>query len=893
MGCFACYKGKFTVAVLTLLAAGSFSFTATAQTNASPIFPFVLPWDDASPSFTDLSSWLHKPAGSKGHVTVSDDGHFYLGKERIRFFGVNLSFAAGMPEQADAEKIAARMAKFGINVVRFHHMDTSAWPRGLRARDAKSTGELAPEALDRLDYFIARLKAHGIYANINLLVGRPFNAADGLPAEIEQLDWKERHIPGFFNARHLALQQEFARALLTHTNAYTGRTYADEPAVAFVEINNEQGLIHAWLGGEVDRLPEVFRAELRQQWNAWLRAKYPDVSRLRDAWSEGAEPLQGELLANPRFTNRTIGWVLERHADAAAEVTPSDDLPDALRTAATASKSAHIRIERPGQAQWHVQLLQSGLGLTQGRAYTVAFWAKADAARAISVNVIQAHDPWQGLGLAVGAALDKQWREFRFVFNASDTDSNARLGFSSLGAAGANVWLAGVSLRPGGVVGLHADEPLTGDGLPAFQQQTLGERTAPAQRDWMRFLAATENHYWQAMNRFLKEELKVRAPIAGTIVGCSTPNLMAKLDWVDTHAYWQHPQFPGRPWDQENWIVENKTMVNERGGTLPGLALKRVAGKPHACTEYNHPAPNTYSSEGLLLLAAYAALQDWDAIYAYTYAHSRTEGWDTRKITGFFDIDQHPTQMATLPAAAALFLRGDVQPARQCVTVPLSSEQEADLLRTARTWSLVDGGNAGIPREAALIHRVAIVPDGAKPPRDALQPGGLTTAGNHFVSDTGELIWDVREKNRGVVTVNTPRSKAVIGFGGGKRFELGEFILEPAEGMQNGWSAITLTALDGAAKLPRRWLLTATGYAENTGMGWKNAEKSSVGRAWGQAPSLVEGVAAKLTVTDGKLVDCWALDERGQRREKLNSEKTGSVSIGPRWRTLWYELEMR
>ena len=475
---------------------------------------------------------------------------------------------------------------------------------------------------------------------------------------------------------------------------------------------------------------------------------------------------------------------------------------------------------------------------------------------------------------------------------ALESDANARLGFNNLGAAGAQVWLAGISLRPGGVIGLRTDEQLTGDGLPAFQHKTLGERTTPAQRDWMRFLLETEDRYWQSMNRFLKEELKVRAPIAGTIVGCSTPNLMARLDWVDTHAYWQHPNFPGRPWDSENWIVQNKTMVNERGGTLPGLALKRVAGKPHACTEYNHPAPNTYSSEGMLLLAAYAALQDWDAIYAYTYSHTRSDGWDMRKITGFFDFDQHPTKMATLPAAAALFLRGDVQPAKQCVTVPLSSEQEADQLRTARAWSLVDAGNVGVPCEAALIHRVAIAPDGSKPLRNALPADRIATAGNRFVSDTGALVWDVREKNRGVVTINSPRSKAVIGFGGGKRFELGGFIIEPAEGMQNGWSAITLTALDGDAKSPKRWLLTATGYAENTGMGWKNAEKSSVGRAWGQAPSRVEGVEAKLRVSGGKRGDCWALDERGQRREKLTNQ-SGGVSIGPRWRTLWYELETR
>ena len=40
-----------------------------------------------------------------------------------------------------------------------------------------------------------------------------------------------------------------------------------------------------------------------------------------------------------------------------------------------------------------------------------------------------------------------------------------------------------------------------------------------------------------------------------------------------------------------DWPVANRTMVNEAGGTLPGLALRRVRGKPHLVTEYNHPAP--------------------------------------------------------------------------------------------------------------------------------------------------------------------------------------------------------------------------------------------------------------------------------------------------------------
>ena len=67
------------------------------------------------------------------------------------------------------------------------------------------------------------------------------------------------------------------------------------------------------------------------------------------------------------------------------------------------------------------------------------------------------------------------------------------------------------------------------------------------------------------------------------------------------------------------WDVKNEPMAGAPdGGTLPGLAAQRVAGKPFLCTEYNHPAPNTYSAETFPLLCAFAALQDWDGVFAFS-----------------------------------------------------------------------------------------------------------------------------------------------------------------------------------------------------------------------------------------------------------------------------------
>ena len=92
--------------ILALVAALA---TLLPSAHASDLFPFVLPWDDASPSITNISSWLDKPAGAAGFVAARD-GHLFAGDKRIRFFGVNLAFGANFPTHPDAEKVAARMA---------------------------------------------------------------------------------------------------------------------------------------------------------------------------------------------------------------------------------------------------------------------------------------------------------------------------------------------------------------------------------------------------------------------------------------------------------------------------------------------------------------------------------------------------------------------------------------------------------------------------------------------------------------------------------------------------------------------------------------------------------------------------------------------------------------
>ena len=113
----------------TVLSAGS----AAAE---EPLFPFVISYD-APDNATNVSSWLHRsvgeagsaaqpePAGEFGPVRV-EKRHLATAAGLIRFWATNICFDACFPTHDEAEKLAARLARLGINCVRMHHMDSHA-----------------------------------------------------------------------------------------------------------------------------------------------------------------------------------------------------------------------------------------------------------------------------------------------------------------------------------------------------------------------------------------------------------------------------------------------------------------------------------------------------------------------------------------------------------------------------------------------------------------------------------------------------------------------------------------------------------------------------------------------------------------------------------------------
>lgn len=213
-------------------------------------------------------SFLNQPIRQDGRIVVRD-GHFYTAAgKRVRFFGVNLAFGANFPEPQDAARIARRLRRLGVNLVRLHHMDTNPDRDPANAGSTLTTGPyptLNTVALTRLRGFLDALKAEGIYINLNLHVGYRFRPdVDKVPAMPDgqeiPIQSKPLHI---FYPRMVELQTEYTRKLIGALRLKS------DPVLAMVEINNESSLVDSWMRSGLKAVTGAYRAELERQWAAF------------------------------------------------------------------------------------------------------------------------------------------------------------------------------------------------------------------------------------------------------------------------------------------------------------------------------------------------------------------------------------------------------------------------------------------------------------------------------------------------------------------------------------------------------------------------------------------------------------------------------------------------
>jgi hypothetical protein len=417
------------------------------------------------------------------------------------------------------------------------------------------------------------------------------------------------------------------------------------------------------------------------------------------------------------------------------------------------------------------------------------------------------------------------------------------------------------------------------DILIAFENYQETRQFDQRIQDTLRFLHDTQLGYYRRMMARLRR-LGYRGLVAGSNHWTQHPlDLVAnaRLDFVDRHSYWSHPN-GGWGYNADiSW--DPKPMVKDPNlGVVGSLARRRVKGLPYSASEWQTSAPNDYRQEGIPLLAAYASLQGWRPL-EFALSHdfnNRPEQADT--LANNFDILHQPTMLGAWPAASLLFHRRDVR----------TSDLDAFVKVDPEGTFPPDAGIENVPR-LALIARTGIDFGHGQSAAELAAIRAKYVAGSVVTSSTGELRHDAV---RGKFELDTARSQGFVGFRPDQPVKLGNVELV----LKNPFSVLLVTAVDQAPiESAKRLLVTALGNAVNSGMTLSPSGNRLMSP--GTKPILVEPIAGKVVLhkLSGPLdgIKAYALGPSGERQGEVTlvvAEGRVTLEMAATHRTLHYEI---
>ncbi|MBC8137791.1 MAG: hypothetical protein H8F28_18070 [Fibrella sp.] len=231
-------------------------------------------WEPDADAFSgspiDLRGLNETEAGATGRIVVKGEGfaHDKSGKGE-RFWAVNAGgdFLNLPPAQMDY--LARHLSKYGVNMVRLHG---GMW---------KDSDFREPDMakIDKLQRFVAAMKKQGVYTSISMYfplwlkpTGIPGYNGDKNPFALL-----------FFNDDFQKVYRGWWKAILTTKSPYSGMTFAEDPAVAFAELVNEDSNLF-WTFTPYQNIPAEQMPIIEKQFGDWLAKKYGGVDKAFTAW---------------------------------------------------------------------------------------------------------------------------------------------------------------------------------------------------------------------------------------------------------------------------------------------------------------------------------------------------------------------------------------------------------------------------------------------------------------------------------------------------------------------------------------------------------------------------------------------------------------------------------
>lgn len=260
-------------------------FVGTLNLHSQEWFAFN-PEGHLDSSAIDMSDWLDKPAGNHGFLEMKGDHLEFEDGTPVKFWGVNMGSNTPFPDSEKASQYVRFMSKYGINVVRFHKF---TW----EATDGVHSTVITDDKWSRLDYFSGALREAGIYYGWSHIYGHRVLPGDSSRLlaydEVGSTSFPWAHLSGSsaslvnFADDLQVLNIELTVNMLNHVNPQTGLRYADDPALAFIELQNEDNIFWGAMEASLDQTP-TYRALLCKKFSNWLNDKYGSQEALEKAW---------------------------------------------------------------------------------------------------------------------------------------------------------------------------------------------------------------------------------------------------------------------------------------------------------------------------------------------------------------------------------------------------------------------------------------------------------------------------------------------------------------------------------------------------------------------------------------------------------------------------------
>ena len=895
-----------------------------------------------------------RPAIDAGDAVYVSNGHFYkIGPDlvrhtrddqRVRFLGINLTPPLTFPRtDKEADRLIARIARLGFNIIRLHGLDADAAGQGNTLIDLSAHAtypSLNASNLAALDRLFRACKRHGIYVSLALKVAYTFRGdrdcyltengsekrcvpsadavtaiytvSEGMPAGSRPLD--------LFDPTMIELQKQYYDGLVSR--------YANDPVLALVELNNENSLIERYM--EEGSFPPLYARQLDRLWNRWLARKYGTTKALRIAWAPLRRDSSGHnIILNGDFSSTEngapTGWQLVNRVGGEGKA----------YLEVSSGGGVEIDVEKSPSPYWSLHLAQEGIGLRKGAGYCISLRGRADRGKMIEV-ALQGQKDNPGFRF-----LPRRWRfrvsretqSWSYCFVSPRAETNVRLVVmpeTEAGKAG-KTWISTIALREVQIPGLPENTFLVDEDpakrgnvpRPGNWQAGTGLIGLPVLQDYFEFLAQLEEAYYQDMLHYLRHEVGLDRPVTGTQANYG--GLLAQktahelMDYLDVHYYWDHPRSLGR--GANAWWMRNTPMERDpRNSIIRRIVEGHIEGKPLTIGEFSPNMLNDYAPGGLLLAAAYGAYQDIDGLFLFNYFRAGGGEWnaiDPDQVLHWYNVLGHTGAESLMPVVRNVFLRGDVIAAGKLIELPVDASVRRDQalrgggLRNI-AGALEDGAYfsdiQGRPFNVlmALRRGVRLLHSDGGVPRHRL-PTFPDTKSPIQISDTGQLKWKsaVTAAGDAWFSIDSKGTKAVSG-------DLGRVFSFPGvtiEGRRHQYGIVAVTALDGRPIGGSRHVLIAVigeGRSRNLvavprGSGYTLCTPAGLARCdkpfW--HPEAGPFVMNRLSVNISLMLDAdsvvvWALDEQGSRKSKVPVERTAGgyeMILGGRpWDSPWFEV---